>query len=123
MSIHKGCAGEQTFLKTHSQTGNRPGNPSVVRNSEDSVKTGENTGGAVNGLWLKSYVAKFALLIEFYECSFHKIKIKLSKYCHMGLKCSLLLLNEAQRSMGGLFIGVPPSMYSLNTILTACMKM
>ena len=42
-----------------------------------------------NGPWLKSLidnVAKLALFIKFYECSFHKIKTKLSKYCHMGLK-------------------------------------
>ena len=30
-------------------------------------------------------VAKFALFIKFDECSFHKMKAKLSKYCHIGL--------------------------------------
>ena len=47
--------------------------------------------------------------MKFHECSFNKIKRKLSKYCHMGLKMSILLLNKAQKSMRGLFSGVPPA--------------
>ena len=38
--------------------------------------------------------------------------IKLEEYCQnivtWGQKCSLLLLNKAQKSMRGLFSGVPP---------------
>ena len=32
--------------------------------------------------------------IKFHECSFHKIKRNLSKYCHMVLKCSLHLVSK-----------------------------
>ena len=53
-----------------------PGNSSAVGKGEEAFKTGENMGGAV----------KYGLFIKFDECSFHKIKRKFSKYCHMGLK-------------------------------------
>ena len=66
-----------------------PSNPSTVRNSEEAVKMVKIWVALLNGPWLKSLidnVGKLALFIKFYKCSFHKIKTKLSKYCHMLLK-------------------------------------
>ena len=64
-----------------------PVNPSAVRNGEEAVKTCENMVALSNGPWLIMHnVAKLALIITFYECSYHKIKAQLSTYCSMGLK-------------------------------------
>ena len=64
-----------------------PGNRSGVRNGEEAFKTGENMCGAVQwSVGLTDKVKKLALFIKFHECSFHKIKRKISKYCHMVLK-------------------------------------
>ena len=60
--------------------------PEIVRRQSRRVKI---WAVLFVGQWIKSLidnVAKLALFIKFYEYSFYKIKTKLSKYCHMGLK-------------------------------------
>ena len=88
-----------------------PVNSSAVGNGEEAFETGENIGLTVRSS--KVRLIKFQnmdFLLNFMNVAAIKSKENYQNIVTCGLKCSPLLLNKAQKSMRGLFSGVPPYM-------------